>query len=174
MTQLTSGSAKTSLILYSMEDWRNEYWETLCPKADKAVAHIFNSLYQDKIDSRVAMMKLVLIPFEFKDSELAKETVNKFIDHAVESLNLYEDCLIEDYQNEMTRVGLAKWTYDIAKNPLTNNSFEDFWSETKNGYIESEWSSLRKLCQEVWSDTTNGAAMTDNFIGYWKNKNKLS
>lgn len=157
-----------------IDDWKTEHWETLCPQADKAVANIFKSLHQGEIDSRVAMAKLVLVPYEFKDSELAKETLNKFIDHAVDSLGVYEDSLVEDYHNEMTRVGISKWTHDVAKNHLTNNSFENFWEEVKEGYIESIWPSLNKLCQEVWNDTIAGVIFSDNFVAYWKNKNKLS
>lgn len=81
-----------------MEDWRNEHWETLCPKADIEVGKIFERLYNDEISLKKSFEQLENIPYNFEDAEIAKETSNKFIDHIVLHLGLEEDVVVDMYQ----------------------------------------------------------------------------
>jgi len=74
-----------------MENWKDEYWETLCPKADIEVGNIFTRLAEDKITLKRAFQELEDIPNKFEDSEMANETVNKFFEHLIEDLYIEED-----------------------------------------------------------------------------------
>jgi hypothetical protein len=154
--------------------WKTEYWETLCHKADKAVGKIFENLVNGKFDVKKAMISLSLIPYEYPSSELAKETVNKFIDHAVETLGIPEEELVMHYQNEDCNVGLAKWTWDVAHAPYRSGEFEVFWNEVKEGYLDTEWDELRKISKSVWDDAMNNDTLWANsFFDYWKHKNSI-
>lgn len=144
--------------------WKTEFWETLSPQADKEVGNIFRKLVEGKYSAKKAFVHLSLIPYEFKDAELAKETVNKFIDHAVENTSLSEDELVEIYQTEDMNCGLAKWAWDVAYSGQTN-SFEAFWESVKENYSDE----FKVVAEGVWKEVMNNDTLWANdFADYWK------
>jgi hypothetical protein len=159
-----------------MDDWRTEYWETLCPKADKAVGEIFANLAENGSGMSVkkAFIALELIPYEYEESEMAKETVNKFIDHIIYHLASpeQEDEIVAEYQKARDEVGLAFWTWDhIYGRHAKGNSFDDFWGSKSEIYGED----LKKLCKELWDEIYNNDTLwAGSFHRYWKHKKEIS
>lgn len=68
-----------------MKNWRTENWQTMCPDGDKEVARIFELLHDRKVTIIQAFDLLEDVPYKFPDSELCKETINPFFEHAIEA-----------------------------------------------------------------------------------------
>jgi hypothetical protein len=91
-----------------MEDWRNEFWQTMCPDGDKEVARIFELLHDRKVTPVKAFALLEDVPYKFPDSELCKETINPFFEHAIE-VGYSNEELTEAY--ELVRYDMAHKKY---------------------------------------------------------------
>ena len=80
----------------------------MCPDADKEVAKIFELLHDRKVTPIQAFALLEDVPYNFQYSELSKETINPFFEHAIEA-GYSDEELTDAY--ELVRYDMAHKNY---------------------------------------------------------------
>jgi hypothetical protein len=99
----------------NMSTWETEFWETMCPEADKAVGRIMEQLSKEELTIIDAFKALDKVAYDYPDADICKETINKFMDHA-ELITHYsaEEC-------EMAYQAVQWITYGAGVSSLTFN-----------------------------------------------------
>jgi len=98
-----------------MSTWVTENWETMCPKADNEIAAIISELSNKQITIFDAFLALDRVPYEFPDADIAKETINKFMNYAEEVTDISAEEIEIIYH-------IVQWvTYGASVSSLTFN-----------------------------------------------------
>lgn len=153
-----------------MKDWRKEHWETLSREGDNEVGKIFERLFNRELSLIQAFTLLELVPHQFEDVDMCKETINKFIDHIVKHIGEDEQWATDIYQQVRDEISLAYWAYDEFRSPDGKN-LEEFWKEEAEGCYSKKF---YDIVADVYKDVMNNDTLWANsFADYWKHKKGL-
>ena len=74
-----------------VENWETEHWETLSHEGDIEVGNIFRRMMEGKTSVKKSFEELNTLGERIPDVDMAKETINKFIDHTIYYMGLEKD-----------------------------------------------------------------------------------
>lgn len=74
------------------------YWESLSPRADKAIDELMEKFKDGKVNAKQAFTELKQLPHTYDDMDMCKETTNKVFEFMEENSTIESSELEKIYQ----------------------------------------------------------------------------